>query len=264
MGNMIAGTKIVMLLISGVIIIPIQLINNAFFPRFAMRLPIHYHGFLLWLIGLKVQVKGELPGNEPAIYVSNHAGYIDVPVLGSLVEGFFVARADLARWPFFGPLSRAGRTLFVDRTRRSQARQHVDMLTERLDKGESIFFFPEGTSNDGTHIQPFKSTLMSAAELQLEDGQTPLVRPISIAYVGVYGLRTGRREREIYAWYGDTELVPHLWQLFQIGAGEVVVWFHEPVRASDFPTRKELTQHCEKVIRTHSAMLLAGRETPAA
>lgn len=264
MGNVVAATKIGMLLISGLIIIPVQLVNNVLFPRLAMRLPIHYHGFLLWLIGLKVIVKGEVPGNDPAIYISNHAGYIDVPVLGSLVEGFFVARADLAKWPFFGPLSRAGRTLFVDRTRRSQARQHVEMLTERLDKGESIFFFPEGTSNDGTRVQPFKSTLLSAAELKLEDGQTPLVRPISIAYSGIYGLRTGRRQRELYAWYGDMDLVPHLWQLFQIGAGEVVVWFHEPVRATDFPTRKELTQHCEKVIKSHVALLLAGREAEAA
>lgn len=264
MSQVFAGIKLALLLFSGFVIAPVMIIGNTVWPRLGQRAPIYYHRFLLKLINMKVAVKGDIPGNDPAIYVANHASYIDILVMGSLVEGCFVAKSEVASWPFFGQLARLGRTLFVDRTKRSQSKEQRNLIVDRLNHGDSIFIFPEGTSNDGNRVDPFKSTLLSAAEEPLADGSEPFVRPVSIAYTGLYGLPTGRRLRALFAWYGDMTLVPHLWQLFQIGACESEIWFHEAVKASDFASRKDLTRHCREVISYRLADSLAGRASEAA
>jgi 1-acyl-sn-glycerol-3-phosphate acyltransferase len=265
MSNLTAFIKVVLLLLSGFVIAFVQLIGFTVWPQLGRRAPLYYHRFLLRLVGMKLTVKGDPPPRMASIVVANHASYIDIIVLGSLVQGSFVAKSEVASWPFFGQLAKLGRTLFVDRTKRTHAKQHRDMIVDRLNQGDSIMIFPEGTSNDGNHVDPFKSTLFSAAEVELVDGSgQPLVRPASIAYTGLHGLPTGRRLRSLFAWYGDMTLLPHLWQLLKLGAVEADVWFHPPVRASDFASRKELTQHCQQVISYRFADLLAGRDEKAA
>jgi 1-acyl-sn-glycerol-3-phosphate acyltransferase len=265
MSNLTAIIKFFLLFLSGFVIAVVQIIGFTVWPSLARRGPLYYHRFLLRLINMKLTVKGDPPPRGASIVVANHATYIDIAVLGSLVEGSFVAKSEVASWPFFGQLAKLSRTLFVDRAKRTHARQHRDMIVDRLDQGDSIMIFPEGSSNDGNRVDPFKSTLFSAAEVELADGSgLPLVRPVSIAYTGLHGLPTGRRLRSLFAWYGDMTLLPHLWQLFTLGAAEAEVWFHAPVRASDFASRKELTQHCQQIIAYRFADLLAGRDEKSA
>ena len=38
----------------------------------------------------------------------------------------------------------------------------------------------------------------------------------------------GRENRPLFAWYGDMELVPHLWEALKAGPLDVVVQFHRP------------------------------------
>ena len=49
------------------------------------------------LLGLRVQVIGELaqaaPG-RPVVFVSNHSSWVDVPILGGVLDGCFIAKGD--------------------------------------------------------------------------------------------------------------------------------------------------------------------------
>ena len=54
------------------------------------------------------------------------------------------------------------------------------------------------------------------------------MQPVSTAYVGAHGIPMGRENRPLYAWYGDMELVPHLWEALKAGPLDVVVQFHPP------------------------------------
>ena len=94
---------------------------------------------------------------------SNHVSYTDITVLGSLIAGSFIAKAEVAGWPLFGWLAKLQRTVFVDRRVRS-TRSQRDAMTERLAVGDALILFPEGTSSDGNRVLPFKSALFSAAE----------------------------------------------------------------------------------------------------
>jgi lyso-ornithine lipid O-acyltransferase len=127
--------------------------------------------------------------------------------------------------------------------------------------------FPEGTSNDGNQTLPFKSALMGAVEARVDDGtggsRAVKVQPVSTAYVGLHGMPMGRENRALYAWYGDMELVPHLWEAVRTGPIEIVVEFHPPMDVDVVGGRKALAARCEAIVRRGQARALAGVHGPA-
>jgi 1-acyl-sn-glycerol-3-phosphate acyltransferase len=68
----------------------------------------------------------------------------------------------------------------------------------------------------------------------------------------------GRENRPLFAWYGDMEMVPHLWDALLAGPLDVVVQFHEPL-SLDAMDRKTLARRARKTIQAGLAQGLAGR-----
>jgi lyso-ornithine lipid O-acyltransferase len=223
------------------------------------RLPRFYHRWTCRILGFRVTVVGEPSAQRPTLFVANHVSYIDIEILGGLIEGSFIAKTDVARWPLFGWLARLQRTVFVDRRIRSTAEQR-DAIRERLDAGDDLILFPEGTSGDGNRILPFKSALFSVADHAASRALT--VQPLSIAYLRLDGIPMGRAYRPFFAWYGDMTLGSHLWTMLGLGTVDVTVTFHAPVTLTQFGSRKALAEHCHRVIALGMASALAGR--PAA
>lgn len=220
-----------------------------------------YYRTICRVAGLTIRCQGQPARVGPRLLVANHASYLDVALLGSILDANFVSRADVARWPFIGWSARIQGTLFIERVARN-ARQHRDGIAARLSKGESLVLFPEGTSSDGQRVLPFKSTLFSAAELTV-DKQPVQVQPVSIAYTKLDGVPMGRYLRPFFTWYGDMTFWRHLWQMLSLGSATVVIWFHEPVTLAEFTNRKRLTNHCQgQVARGLSSALSGGNRGP--
>ena len=97
------------------------------------------------------------------LFAANHISYLDITVLGSLLDASFIAKTEVAGWPLFGWLARLQRSVFIDRRARSTAHQR-DSIAARLAAGEALILFPEGTSGDGNRLLPFKSALFSVAD----------------------------------------------------------------------------------------------------
>ena len=138
-----------------------------------------------------------------------------------------------------------------------------DQLRERLQAGDALVLFPEGTSNDGNRVLPFKSALMGAVESEVgTDAKGQIrhvpVQPVSISYVGFHGMPMGRENRPLFAWYGDMELLPHLWEAVTAGPVNVVIEFHPPMSIDDVGGRKPLAARAEAIIRQGQALALAG------
>ncbi len=131
-------------------------------------------------------------------------------------------------------------------------------MVDRLEAGDNLFLFPEGTSNDGNGVLPFKSALFAVAALKPR-GAPLTVQPVSITYTALDGMPMGRALRPFYAWYGDMELPSHLWQALGLGRATVVVQFHDPVTLEDFASRKAMADHCYRKISEGVASALAGR-----
>jgi 1-acyl-sn-glycerol-3-phosphate acyltransferase len=247
-------------------LLPVQAVALLLELPLAQRLPLTYHRLVCRVIGIRVSARGALAGARPLLVVGNHSSYLDIEVLGSLIPGSFVAKAEIAGWPFFGWLAKLQRSVFIER-RSSKAREHKDEIEKRLLEGDVLILFPEGTSDDGNRLLPFRSALFSVAERRIE-GEPLVVQPVSLAYTRLDGMPMGRSFRPFFAWYGDMALAPHLWRMLGMGLVEVQVIFHEPVTIDRFGGRKALAEHCWRVVSEGVASLLAGRPqrhpTPAA
>ena len=200
-----------------------------------------WHRVCCRIAGLQVRVRGT------TLFVANHVSYLDIVVLGSLVDATFVAKSEIAGWPLIGLLARIGRTVFIHRRVAYCARQ-CDALAARLDAGQSLILFAEGTSSDGGRVLPFKSSLFAAVE-RSSPGPAVRVQPVTIAYVRLKGgLPIDYALRPLYAWYGDMRLVPHLWAALGLPGAVIEVRFHPPLLAAEFSSRKTLALHAERLV----------------
>lgn len=221
------------------------------------RLPHIFHRGCCRILGLDVELWGERSRARPTLFVCNHTSYLDIVALGGVLPGSFVAKREVRGWPLFGWLSTLQRTVFVDR-RRDATAKHRDEMVERLEAGDSIILFPEGTSSDGNRVLPFKSAFFSIAERPVK-GQPLIVQPISISYTRLNGIPMGRRFRPYYAWYGDMDLAGHLYEMAGLGRATVVVECHPPVTIEQFKNRKEMAAHCERAVADGVSRAISGR-----
>ena len=96
-------------------------------------------------------------------------------------------------------------------------------------------------------IHLFKSSLFSVAERR---GQAwPLMlQPLSISYSELDGIPFGRSLLPYFAWYGDMNMVSHLYTLAGLGFVTIDVMFHEPTLSDKFETRKEMAEYCHRMV----------------
>jgi 1-acyl-sn-glycerol-3-phosphate acyltransferase len=227
-------------------LLPLQMIVVHCGGRAAQHIPMLYHRGCCRIIGFRIERHGMPVRSTPVLFVCNHSSYLDISVLGSLIQGSFVAKTEVASWPLFGLCAKLQRSVFVDR-RRGTADSQRDEITRRLECGDNLILFPEGTSNDGNRVLPFRSALLAVAEKPI--GDRPLtVQPISIAYARHSNLPMGRYLRPCYAWYGETGLMGHLWRVLSLGPATVVVRYHAPVTITEHADRKALTRYCHQVV----------------
>lgn len=196
------------------------------------------------LIGLKIRCHGQPEVGRPTLYVANHVSYLDILVLGSLLDAAFVAKAEVAGWPLIGWLAKLGRTLFVERRAIVAAKQR-DAIASRLAAGDSLVLFAEGTSSNGCGVLPFKSALFGSLHAADPNGDRS-VQPITLAYH--HWSEQQPSEPTAYAWYGDMTLLPHLWRILGLQGAEVDVHFHLPVASAAFASRKCLARQVERIV----------------
>lgn len=241
--------------------IPIQALALRLGGTAARHIPHVYHRTLCRMIGLRINQHGKPVTGSPVLMVSNHVSWLDIPILSTATPLSFIAKSEVKAWPFFGLLAELQRTVFVERQRRSQTDRQRDIIAARLGVGEALVLFPEGTSSDGNRVLPFNSALFSVAEPAegVGTGDALLVQPVSLAYTGLHGLPMARRDRPLFAWYGDMDLIPHLWRAFGAGPVDVTLHFHAPVTVHALGSRKALAQYCQRQVAAGVAYALAGR-----
>jgi 1-acyl-sn-glycerol-3-phosphate acyltransferase len=239
-------------------LMPVQAVLVAVRSRFASRLPRAYHALCCRLLGIHIEVRGEVSGTHPTLFVANHLSYVDIPVLAAVIETSFIAKREVATWPLFGWLAKLQRSVFVER-RATGVHNERDDVAARLDQGDSLVLFAEATSSDGTRLKPFKSALFGVAQNEV-NGRSVVVQPVTIAYTHLDEMPIGRAWRPLVAWYGEMEMMSHGWRLLGLGRLTATVIFHPPVSYAMFGSRKALAAHCERVIARGLSAAIGGRE----
>lgn len=239
---------------------PLQCVLLALRVPFARKLPMIWHRGVCRIFGFRIEHYGAMSRAKPTLFICNHSSYLDISALGAVLPGSFVAKAEVRGWPGFGFLATLQRTVFVER-RPSRTARHRDEMTARLEAGDSLILFPEGTSNDGNRVLPFKSAFFGIAEKPIR-GRPLVVQPVSIAYTRLNGIPMGRPYRPFYAWYGDMDLGSHIWAVAGLGAATVAIQFHPPLTIERFGSRKALAQACHAEIADGVSRAISGKLAP--
>ncbi|NBC31479.1 MAG: 1-acyl-sn-glycerol-3-phosphate acyltransferase [Alphaproteobacteria bacterium] len=255
--NVLAVRRLVLYVLLTIVSLPVQAALLLLRSPWRARFPVFFHKSCLRILGIELVVHGTLCRDRPALFVANHSSYLDIMVLGSLVSGSFIAKSEVKDWPFFGLLARMQRTVFVDRKQASVA-LHRSSIQTRLEAGEQLILFPEGTSSDGNRTLPFKSALFSVAQLRIGDAPLP-VQPVSVSCTALDGIPLGRWLRPVYAWYGDMDLLPHIWNVAKAGKLSVSVVLHPVATIDENGSRKALAQACWEAVADGVARANSGR-----
>lgn len=188
---------------------PLTLMQRALWMQSAGRLVVSS-------LGIRYTVEGTPP--ESGLVVANHLSYLDIVILSAAVPCFFVAKAEIDHWPYFGRAARTGGTLFIDRSSMASAGNVAAEIAKRLPLSVPILFFPEGTSTDGSAMLRFHTRLFEPA---IRAGA-----PITSAAIR-YTFADGSPERTL-CWYGDDAFLPHLWKALGTAGFTAEVRFGEP------------------------------------
>lgn len=204
-----------------------------------------FHRVTCRIFGLHVQINGTLSTEKPVLFVSNHISYLDIFIIGASVPGFFIAKSEVASWPFLGMMAKFQNTLFFERKGR-QVKGQIETMTAHFDKKGSLILFPEGTSTDGQDVKTFKSSLLTS----LEYSRYPVaIQPITIAYTHYKNKKMTQTDRDQFAWYADMPFASHFFNALGIGKANVSLTLHPTCYLSDFDSRKSCAEHCTQVVR---------------
>lgn len=209
----------------------------------SQRLPRLYHLGVCRIIGLSIEVKGEVTEHIPTIFIANHISYIDIFALGQKIKASFVAKSEIASWPVLGYLAKLQETLFIERSA-NRAKYQLKQFQMHLESQKNLILFPEGTSTNGAEVKTFKSSLFAAAE-------TPnvLLQPVTIVYTTYEGKGMSQLRRDGFAWYADMPFGSHFLKMLTLGRFHAVIEFHSPVRLDDFENRKQCSNYAESIVR---------------
>lgn len=215
--------------------------------RQVCRIPMFWHRWICKIMGIRVIVKGTPSNQGQTFFVSNHLSYLDIPVIGQTFTTYFIAKKEVETWPLFGRLSKLQKTLFIKRSRDGLSEASAK-IANHLHQNHSLTIFPEGTSSSGRSVLPFKSSLFDVFFNQSIKEQV-LIQPFTIKLLEVDGKPPKEQEDyDLYAWHGDMELPPHLWN-FACSRGAVIeLVFHEPFQITSQDDRKTLCQKSHKLV----------------
>lgn len=101
---------------------------------------------------------------KPWILVANHKSPFDVPVVMSVMEGSLIANHRTASFPLVGWVAKKLNTIFVKRDDTHSRSATVRTMRQCLLEGRNFIIFPEGTTQEGPALLPFKQGAFVAAQ----------------------------------------------------------------------------------------------------
>jgi 1-acyl-sn-glycerol-3-phosphate acyltransferase len=147
--------------------------------RFIYRLARTCVAMAGWMCRIRVRMRGKekLPASQTYLFLSNHQGNFDGPILfyatGRDVRA--LVKQEMMRIPVLSLVLRQVHFVPIDRMDPSRARAGIDEGAQQLRRGLSFFAFPEGTRSRDGRLGAFKKGVFIMA---IEAG-VPIV-PVTI------------------------------------------------------------------------------------
>jgi lyso-ornithine lipid O-acyltransferase len=243
-----------------IIAAPLQWVIVKFAPSARASIPMLFHRAICGAMGVRVRVIGAPSPARPQLVVANHVSWLDISALASRHPLWFFAKTEVGQWPVVGQLARLQGCLFVNRSRWRAIPAVNRQLADSLRQGFALVLFPEATTGDGNRLRKFHTSHFQAAIAASGVDAPACLQPVSITYTCRNGLPYDRLTRPSIAWYGDMELLPHLWEILQSGPIDCELRYGPPIPVAPDGQRKALASlACAKI----QAGIAAAREGAA-
>lgn len=183
--------------------------------------------------------------STPCLLVSNHLSWLDPIVLGRFIPVRFVSKSEVGGWPFLGALAGHAGAIMIERGRPGSVFRTIDRMERILSEGESVGWFPEGTTGNGEEPGCFSSGLF---EVAVRTGFPVL--PVALGYPDPEGFRP--HDSALY--YGRRSFVGSLARILYAAPFPVILRAGPLIHPSGL-TRQELAQSArEEVLKLLSRM----------
>lgn len=203
------------------------------FTRAQKRLVAWWSRQLLVVLGIELYHHGQAV--QGVVWVANHHSWLDILVVMAVSPARFLSKQEVAHWPVVGWLARRAGTLFLTRGQGETA-QAMQQMAYLVRVGDSVLFFPEGTTTDHAP-KSFHARLFA---LPIELGVA--VQPLSLSYHDANGCRND------IAYVGEQSFIANLWYLLQQQQLQAHITFLPTMTATPDSTRNQLAQQAHKVI----------------
>jgi 1-acyl-sn-glycerol-3-phosphate acyltransferase len=197
---------------------------------------------MLWGSGIakiqniKLAVHGEIPKSfKGGLIVSTHSGYLDIIAHSAVFPIRFTPKIEIARWPLLGPFLGLSRPIWIDRGSKQKSMGNVALFRETMRRGIPLIVYPEGTTNDGSKVLPFKTSPFEAA---VEGGFKIL--PILTVLRGCPG-------RPPVTWHGSMSLLPHIWLILSYPETYIDMYIL-PVADPSGKSRKDIARELYEIM----------------
>lgn len=248
--------------------LPAQFLITRLNLPFWNALPRLFHRLGCIFVGMRVKVIGSPARGRPTLLVSNHVSWTDILAVGSVADVTFVAKSEIEKWPVVGFMASLQKTIYVDRNKRRDAHRTSTEMARRMAAGGSVLLFAEGQSDIGTHVLPFRTALIGAAQhaMLAAGAKDVVIQPMTIAYTKLQGMPVSRNERSLIAWIKSKSVGENIREILSGSVREVTIAFGEPVPFSEGDDRKAVSRRCEDEVRRMLVALNRGEalEAPAA
>jgi lyso-ornithine lipid O-acyltransferase len=221
----------------------------------ALRLPNRWQIVSRWMrgftrsmraiINIKVTVTGDAGQLERGgcVIISNHLGYLDGIILGSLFPVIFVSKREVKSWPLVGQWTTLCGTVFINRQKKGLIPLAVAEVSRKLKQRANILLFPEGTATNGERLLPFQTALL-AAPLR----SRAIIVPVTLAYQRIEEQRVSAANRDWIYCYGGMAFGAHFLKLLTLRQVEARVTIQPKVDCSRYEEnsagRKRLAEDC--------------------
>jgi 1-acyl-sn-glycerol-3-phosphate acyltransferase len=197
------------------------------------------------ILNIKVMVNGDAGQLARGGYViiSNHFGYLDGIILGSLFPVIFVSKREVKSWPLVGQWTTLCGTVFINRQKKGLVPLAVKEISRKLNQQANILLFPEGAATNGERMLPFQTAPL-AAPLR----SRAIIVPVTLAYHAIEEQPVSATNRDLLYCYGGMDFFPHFWKLLALRQVEVSVTIQPKLDCSRYQDnsagRKKLAEDC--------------------
>jgi 1-acyl-sn-glycerol-3-phosphate acyltransferase len=196
------------------------------------RIPPVFLGTMARLAGVRVRTEGS--PKRGALLLANHVSWIDILALAGTSRAIFVAHSGLTVHGGLKWLCDQNDTVFITRDRRGSVANQVEQVRAALGE-RPLAIFPEGTTNDGTALLPFRSSLLAAVEPLA--GEVP-IQPVALDYADAPGI----------AWFAGEPGMANVRKILSRRRVDLTIRFLEPLAGEALANRKAMTAAAQDAI----------------